>query len=441
MAKTAHEICDPIHAFVRLDSDERSVLDSRPFQRLRHVHQLGLSYLVYPGATHKRFEHSLGVLELAGRVFDVIASKELEAKRLPGIHAEIADPDRRAYWRRAVRLAALCHDLGHLPFSHSAESLLPEGWNHERITQDIVLCPEMLSLWAAMDPAPKPEDIVKLALGPRKARDQAFTPWEELLSEVTVGDVFGVDRMDYLLRDAYYTGVPSGRFDHHRLIDTLCMVAAPPEDPHSEPGEPALGVEDGGFHSAQALLVARYFMYSQVYFHPVRRIYNIHLRDFLSEWLPGGRFAVSVPEHLALTDNEVGSAIRMAAENGQAKGHDPACRIAQHRHFRVLHTRHQEDLDTNPDAGPAVAYAAASEFGASNVRYDSHPTAGDFLAFPVVERDGRVVWSSSVSDVLRNPSAMRVELVFITPGLCEQAEAWLRANHDSIIAPSAEDDQ
>ena len=72
MAKHCHEIRDPVHVFIRLDSDERKVLDSRPFQRLRHIHQLGLTYLIYPGATHRRFEHSLGVMELAGKVYDIV---------------------------------------------------------------------------------------------------------------------------------------------------------------------------------------------------------------------------------------------------------------------------------------------------------------------------------------------------------------------------------
>jgi len=75
MPKNVHEIRDPIHVFIRLSNDERKVLDSRPFQRLRQIHQLGLTYLVYPGATHRRFEHSLGVMELAGRVYDVVTNK------------------------------------------------------------------------------------------------------------------------------------------------------------------------------------------------------------------------------------------------------------------------------------------------------------------------------------------------------------------------------
>ena len=74
-----HEIRDPVHEFIKLDSDERAVLDSRPVQRLRNVHQLAMEYLVYPGATHKRFEHSLGVMELAGRVYDTITSSDLGA--------------------------------------------------------------------------------------------------------------------------------------------------------------------------------------------------------------------------------------------------------------------------------------------------------------------------------------------------------------------------
>src|ERR1700676_3647470 len=110
----AHEIRDPIHVFIRLDSHEREVLNSRPFQRLRYIHQLALTYLVYPGATHRRFEHSLGVMELAGRVYDIITSPAnlahdsvREVVPLPGSHEF-------TYWQRALRMAALCHDIGHL---------------------------------------------------------------------------------------------------------------------------------------------------------------------------------------------------------------------------------------------------------------------------------------------------------------------------------------
>ena len=115
MAKKFHEIRDPIHVFVRLTSDERDVLNSRPFQRLRHIHQLALTYLVYPGATHRRFEHSLGVMELATRIFDIVTDPGNLSDNVRGLLPEVSDDHKRAYWRQVLRIAALCHDVGHLP--------------------------------------------------------------------------------------------------------------------------------------------------------------------------------------------------------------------------------------------------------------------------------------------------------------------------------------
>ena len=142
--KNIHEIRDPIHVFIRLDSDERKVLDSHPFQRLRHIHQLAMTYLAYPSATHKRFEHSLGVMELASRVFDVVTNLDNVTDETRDLLKPLNAPDQIAYWRRVIRMAALCHDIGHLPFSHAAEKeLLPEGWDHEKLTRKIIASDEM----------------------------------------------------------------------------------------------------------------------------------------------------------------------------------------------------------------------------------------------------------------------------------------------------------
>ena len=110
MAKRIHEIRDPIHNFIRLDSGEREVLDSRPFQRLRYIHQLALTYLVYPGATHRRFEHSLGVMELAGRVYDIVTEPDNIHESIRTIVPQHNSYDHQ-YWRRVLRMAALCHDV------------------------------------------------------------------------------------------------------------------------------------------------------------------------------------------------------------------------------------------------------------------------------------------------------------------------------------------
>ena len=144
MAKNFHEIRDPIHVFIRLTTDERQVVDSIPFQRLRNIHQLAMSYLVYPGATHKRFEHSLGVMELASRVYDIVTAQDNIHPKVRELIPEISMEAKLIYWRNVLRMAALCHDLGHLPFSHAAEKLLlPDGWDHERLTVECINCEEM----------------------------------------------------------------------------------------------------------------------------------------------------------------------------------------------------------------------------------------------------------------------------------------------------------
>ena len=396
MPKSIHEIRDPIHVFIKLDSQERKILDSRPFQRLRHIHQLATTYLIYPGATHRRFEHSLGVMELAGRVFDVITNpvntnNDAAREVIPG------NPTDLTYWRRVVRLAALCHDIGHLPFSHAAENeLLPDGWNHERLTDLLICSDDMKAGWEDVNVQAK--HVAKLALGakqfgPKKHRTESFTPWEAILAEIIVGDAFGVDRMDYLLRDSYHAGVAYGRFDHFRLIDTLRILPKPNSDEPTLGGEPTLGIEEGGVHSAEALLLARYFMYTQLYFHQVRRIYDYHLQEFLKEWLPGGKFPVTVADHLAWTDNEVTAGLLAAAYEPARPGHKHARCLVRREHYRLLYERSPDDVAINPNAAKAIADAATKLYGEDSIHYYRYVEKNRSLDFPVRQHDARVVSS------------------------------------------------
>ena len=112
----------------------------------------------------------------------------------------------------------------------------------------------------------------------------ALSPWKTLLNEIITGNTFGADRIDYLLRDSFHAGVAYGRFDHERLIAGLRATIDPTND------EITIGLDIGAIHAAEALLVARYFMYTQVYFHDVRRAYDLQLKDFLKGMLEGGRF-------------------------------------------------------------------------------------------------------------------------------------------------------
>lgn len=438
MAKNLHEIRDPIHVFVRLDSQERIVLDSAPFQRLRHIHQLALTNLIYPGATHMRFEHSLGVMEIAARIYDKVTARDRLTDDIRDLLPETSDDDKLNYWRRVIRIAALCHDLGHLPFSHAAEAdLLPEKWDHEKLTAEIIRSDEMTEIWKAMTPPLREEDIVKLAVGPKKAKELTFSNWEAILAEIITGDVFGADRIDYLLRDSYHTGVAYGKFDHYRLIDTLRILPSPPTA-QGESNEPMLGVEEGGLQSSEALLLAGYFMFSQVYFHPVRRIYDVHLRDFLKNWMPTGTFSINLNEFIILTDNEIMSEIMRSSRELSDKSHEYARRIVGREHFRVLYQRNPDDISKNPEAPDLIYEAAKLKFGEENVRFDKYIQKGGIPDFPVWTRDGRVTSALSMSQVLSNLPIIAVDYVFIKPELREEAEKWLKDNRESIIENKGE---
>jgi len=450
MAKNIHEIRDPIHVFVRLDSHERKVLNSRPFQRLRHIHQLSLSHLIYPGATHTRFEHSLGVMELAGRVFDVITHPDAFTDEIKKLLPELAREDDRRYWRRVLRMAALCHDIGHLPFSHTSEDLLPEGWSHDILTGNIIRSNEMQEIWEEITPPLRADDIVKLAVGPKKAAKigmKQFSDWEAILAEIIIGDAFGVDRMDYLLRDSYHAGVAYGKFDHYRLIDTLRILTPPstnkPPQADSTGGEVQqpyeskevmLGIQDGGLHSSESLLLARYFMFMQVYYHPVRRIYDIHLCDFLKEWLPDGAFSTDIEDLMSYTDVEIAAALRKACIDESIRGHQHAERILNRKHFKVLYERNPDDISRNPDAVLAFYQAASDKFGADNVRMDTYIQTGGAPDFPVFKKDERIVSSLAESQTLKNLPIAATGCVFIHREFLGEAEMWREKERDNIIA-------
>ncbi len=389
-----------------------------------------MSYLVYPGATHKRFEHSLGVMELAGRVFDVVTA---EANIHPSVKAfvpEMGRPDSLNYWRKVLRMAALCHDIGQLPFSHAAErELLPDGWDHERFTAELILGGELGDIFRSMRPLLEPKDVAKIAVGPEKANDTNFTNWEALLFEIISGDALGVDRMDYLLRDSQHAGVAYGKFDHHRLVDTMRIL---PDSQQAD--EPALGVESGGIHSAEALLLARYFMFRQVYYHRVRVAYDFHLQQFLQAWLPGARFSTNIDKHQQLTDNEVLSAMSDAAVDPACAGHQAADRIVNRKHFRVLYALTNDDREKHEHPLDTIFEASVEEFGKENVNKVEYIQQRPVSDFPIRTSDGKVVSSHYFSDVLNGVPIVDIGIVLVAPDIESDAANWLRGNRVSILS-------
>jgi len=438
--KQTIEVRDPLHVFVKLSAAELPVLNCRAFQRLRHIHQLAMSYLVYPGATHRRFEHSLGVMELGTRIFDVV----IDAEHLTDEVRDIVptDPFDREYWRRVLRVAALCHDTGHLPFSHAAErELLPEGADHETLTEQIVRSGEMQAVWQEMKL--DPSDIVLLAVEPEDVG--VLPPWQAILNEIITGASFGADRMDYLLRDSLHVGVAYGRFDHFRLIDTLRILPPAPVDAgqideqNARDPEPQLGIEVGGLESAEALVLARYFMFSQVYLHRVRRIYDIHLKDFLQAWLPDGRFSLDIDTHIATTDNEVLAAMQTAAHDRGHPGHIHARRIVYREHFKVLYAPTPDELAANDEAAHQVYAAAVDRYGEDSVRFDRYTKGAGSAEFPVLQANGKAGSSTSVSGVLAKVPEASTHHVFVAREAFDDARKWVDANLASLTEPRAEE--
>lgn len=449
-ALTVSELRDPIHGFVRLDSDEVRVLNSPEYQRLRNIHQLALTYNVYPGATHRRFEHCLGVMEVASRIYDVVTDDRhvLGEKEIRSVIPKVREFDWN-YWRRVLRMAALCHDLGHLPFSHAAEHLLPEGITHEKISYSIICGPGMTGIWK--DLKIQATDVAKIAVGP-KYSPEPLGVWESILSEIIIGDTFGADRIDYLLRDSYHAGVQYGRFDHYRLIDTIRVLpkadAKPPvgnpaqhmfdsEDMLASKAdaskEPTLGIEQGGLQSSEALLWARYFMWTQVYLHHVRQVYDLHLADFLEAWLPGGKFAVAPREHLQITDNEVNAAMSKACGDRSSAGHDAAVCVLARRHFRRIYEENPTDRQKNLQAFDLVRNALEQRYGAARTKSKRIAQKRQGKQFPVLMSSGDVENSINLSTTLENIPVVSTAIVFVHPEVRDEAISWLSTGKDAIL--------
>lgn len=283
-----HIFRDPIHGFIRVYDIEKEIIDSVPFQRLRYIKQLGLSNLIYHGADHTRFAHSLGVMEFATRILGTLFMKH----KVDFVNRYGWNNERFAEVLERVRLAALLHDIGHAPFSHASEGLFPDGQDHEAYGQKIIstepIC-EIINRYSQKVDVTL-EQVLDL-LSKKPLGENAF------LKQIIAGEL-DADRMDYLLRDSLYTGAQYGKFDYDRLIETLCLI-------ERADGGFDIGIEERGKHAAEMLILARYFMFTQVYFHELRRAYDMQLHQLIDEMLEGKRFPEDPADYLKWDDIKV----------------------------------------------------------------------------------------------------------------------------------------
>jgi HD superfamily phosphohydrolase len=335
------------------------------------------------------------------------------------------------------------------------EHLLPPKHGHEEISRDLIQSDIMQPIWS--DLKIDPRDVAKIAVGAKHHPDR-LDLWESILSEIIIGDTFGVDRMDYLLRDSHHVGVAYGRFDHFRLIDTIRILPkGDVGDPtvgnkdqlklpvfqtdeeierlrHEEASkEPTLGIEFGGLQSAEGLLWARQFMWSQVYLHHTRQVYDLHLADFLLEWLPNGQFSTKPEEHLRFTDNEVMAALLEASRDPSAPGHDAAVCIVERKHFRRIYEASPTDRMLTLNATDLVYKALVEKYGIQNVKMKIRNPGSEGRHFPVLTSSGSCESSTIHSETFKKMPVVSANNVFIRPSLRDDAKSWLNRNKEHIL--------
>jgi len=186
-------------------------------------------------------------------------------------------------------------------------------------------------------------------------------------------------------------------------------------------------------------MLARYFMYSQVYLHHIRRIYDIHLKDFLKRWLKYGVFSTDISDHLSLTDEEIISAFWAVAFDEKHSLHEEAKRIVRRYHFKVGYERNPSHYEKNPNVCIDIFKAACIEFGTDNLRYDCYFETSRYNDFPVKCRNNEVVSCTSISSVFNNLPVVAIEYIFVNRDNLDKFTKWIKPNiNDFIKEPSEE---
>jgi len=244
MAPKYLEIVDPIHDFIRIYEPELKVIDTPIFQRLRRIRQLAGAHLVYPSAQHSRFEHSLGVMHLAGQAALVLKDKGFLDS------GDVAN----------LRLAGLLHDIGHGPFSHLFEEVLErkKKTSHEEIGKKLILKTEI------------GDSLVKFGFDKKFLSELAFGNSKYPFMNEIISGGLSADIMDYLPRDGYFTGAEHAKIDFKRIIQSLDVY------------EKKLSLDRSALYSFESMMISRYQMFKAVYFHKTVRSAEVMLLESMS---------------------------------------------------------------------------------------------------------------------------------------------------------------
>jgi HD superfamily phosphohydrolase len=340
------EIRDVIHGVIKLESHELAVLDSVAFQRLRSIKAMGFAEHSYPGASHNRYIHSLGAMHTASTAFDTIF-KSLKRSR----------PEAYFRYRAVVRLAALLHDIGHGPFSHTCEPAMPEvsklglahlkkgltrQATHEDYTLKILLDSSLTGILekAGSKLGFKPQHIAALIDADYPLNDSFFSEkldyeskhesnsetvnFRPIFSQL-ISSELDADRMDYLRRDSYFTGVSYGVFDDSWIISNLCL--------HVKDSKCFLALKHRALYAFEDFLLSRFHMFLMVYLHHKTVIYDEMLAKFLSDPQCDYQLPADIDQYLNCTDVQLYNHLS-SSKNPWAK------RIVNKNPYRMLLETH-----------------------------------------------------------------------------------------------------
>ena len=394
-------IRDPLWNNIRVEPLALRLIDTAAFQRLRYVRQLGLAFLVYPGASHSRFEHALGAYHLARRALALLD----ERGDLRGID-EAACVD--------VRIAALLHDIGHYPFSHALEEI--GALNHEEVARPLICAGEVGRLLRESLGDDAPARIVELIRG------KSESPLQGLIS-----GSLDLDKIEYLKRDALMCGVPYGEIDSDRLLNSLAVLRGVGAEvlggtPNATADAGIIGIQEKGLSAVESLLFAKYQMYRNVYWHHAVRSATAMYKRLVSDALDAG--SLTADELAGFTDEGLLLGL-------EAKGTNPLLKALRERR---LYKRALEIPATElpPDVGEWIAddwrrtIAVEDELGgtlglAAGELLLDYPAKTEMLGLnlPVLRRDGRVEL------LTRRASGSTINLPRLSEELYRSAR-WLR---------------
>ena len=426
------EIRDPVHGSIYFSDPEVAVIDSPEYQRLRAIKQLGFSEFSYPGATHNRYLHSLGVCHLVGEVFDSVFRAYPFAKS-----------SHRINFRQIVRLAALLHDIGHGPLSHTTEQVMPlckdlnikvyqdpsQGGrraNHEDYTIKYITDSNLAEVIREKFPEIDPYHVACLIDKNLPAKDDFFIDgninFRCILSQL-VSSELDADRMDYLERDSYYCGTNYGKIDLGWLVQNLTF--------YLKDNQMFLALNRRALYAFDDFLISRHHMYLMVYFHHKSIIYEEMLNRYLNSadcqfFLPS-----EIGAYTKYNDNKLYEHLSTVQNNKWAR------RISERRPYKVLIELHNTIDSSRPENMKKALEKQNIEviWASSKARLSKyHSVSSEDHSMPIYVVDQYDHWDQPApiersTEIFQKYEGTRViDRLYVEPENYAAAEKFLREN-------------